>query len=102
MLGADIIGFHTQYHCNNFLESVDRTLEARIDGERFAVVRSDHTTYVKPYPISVATEFVEQPRDVSRSTLLEEIGQDVEYFGVGVERLDYTKGIPHRLYCIQA
>ena len=101
MLGADIIGFHTQYHCNNFLESVDRTLEARIDGERFAVVRGDHATYVKPYPISVATEFVEQPREVTRAALLEELGQSVEFFGVGVERLDYTKGLPERFRALQ-
>jgi trehalose-6-phosphate synthase len=101
MLGADIIGFHTQYHCNNFLESVDRTLEARIDGERFAVVRGEHATYVKPYPISVATEFVEQPREVSRAALLEELGLSVEFFGVGVERLDYTKGLPERFRALQ-
>ena len=39
MLGADLIGFHTQFHCNNFLETVDRALEARIDWEHFAVAR---------------------------------------------------------------
>jgi trehalose 6-phosphate synthase len=101
MLGADIIGFHTQYHCNNFLESVDRTLEARIDGERFAVVRGQHATYVKPYPISVAPEFVDQPREVERDELLRELGLNVEFFGVGVERLDYTKGLPERLRALQ-
>jgi trehalose 6-phosphate synthase len=101
MLGADIIGFHTQYHCNNFLESVDRTLEARIDGERFAVVRGQHATYVKPYPISVAPEFVDQPREVDREELLRELGLNVEFFGVGVERLDYTKGLPERLRALQ-
>jgi trehalose 6-phosphate synthase len=101
MLGADIIGFHTQYHCNNFLESVDRALEARIDGERFAVVRGEHATYVKPYPISVAPEFVDQPRELSRAGLLEELGLSVELFGVGVERLDYTKGLPERLLALR-
>ncbi|MBI2544466.1 MAG: trehalose-6-phosphate synthase, partial [Candidatus Rokubacteria bacterium] len=54
MLGADLIGFHIQFHCNNFLETVDRTIEARVDRERFGVVRGRHTTYVKPFPISVA------------------------------------------------
>ena len=67
MLGADLIGFHTQYYCNNFLETVDRTIEARTDWERFAVTRGEHTTYVKPFPISVAPEFVDDPpRDVPR------------------------------------
>jgi trehalose 6-phosphate synthase len=56
MLGADLIGFQTQYHCNNFLDTVDRALEARIDGEHFAVVRGEHRTLVKPFPISVAPE----------------------------------------------
>src|SRR5262244_3436287 len=66
MLGADLIGFHTQYYCNNFLETVDRALEARIDWERFSVTRGEHTTYVKPFPISIAPEFVDEPPRVSR------------------------------------
>jgi trehalose 6-phosphate synthase len=101
MLGADIIGFHTQYHCNNFLESVDRALETRIDSERFAVVRGEHATYVKPYPISVAPEFVDQPRDPGREALLHELGLNVELIGVGVERIDYTKGLPERFRALQ-
>ncbi len=102
MLGADLIGFHTQYHCNNFLETVDRALEARIDGERFAVVRGEHATYVKPYPISVAPEFVDSvPSVTRRDRLLAELGLDTELLGVGVERIDYTKGLPERFRALQ-
>jgi trehalose-6-phosphate synthase/HAMP domain-containing protein len=101
MLGADLIGFHTQYYCNNFLETVDRALEARIDWERFAVTRSDHTTSVKPFPISVAPEFVDDPPRVSRSELLRRLGISAEFLGVGVERIDYTKGLPERLSALQ-
>jgi trehalose 6-phosphate synthase len=102
MLGADIIGFHTQYHCNNFLESVDRALETRIDGERFAVMRGEHATYVKPYPISVAPEFVDQPRDPGRDALLAQLGLGgIELLGVGVERIDYTKGLPERFRALR-
>ena len=54
LLGADLIGFHTQFHCNNFLETVERCLEARVEWERFAVSRNGHTTEVRPFPISVA------------------------------------------------
>ena len=54
MLGADLIGFHIQFHCNNFLETVDRALESRIDWEHFLVNRDGHTTLVKPFPISIA------------------------------------------------
>ena len=53
LLGADLIGFHIQAHCNNFLETVDAALESRIEWERFAVKRDDHTTLVRPFPISV-------------------------------------------------
>jgi trehalose 6-phosphate synthase len=100
MLGADLIGFHTQYHCNNFLETVDRALEARIDSEHFAVVRGDHITSVKPYPISVAPEFVEDPPLVSREALLHTLGISAEFIGVGVERIDYTKGLRERFIAL--
>jgi trehalose 6-phosphate synthase len=96
MLGADLIGFHTQYHCNNFLETVERAIEARIDWEHFSVTRGQRTTYVKPFPISVAPGFVEDPPDISRKVLLDELGISAEFLGVGVERVDYTKGIPER------
>jgi len=96
MLGADLIGFHTQYYCNNFLETVERAIEARIDWQHFSVTRGRHTTYVKPFPISVAPEFVEAPPDISRAALLDQLGVEARFIGVGVERLDYTKGLPER------
>jgi trehalose 6-phosphate synthase len=101
MLGADLIGFHTQYHCNNFLETVDRAVEARIDAEHFAVVRGDHRASVKPFPISVAPELLEEPPAVSRAALLASIGVSTEFLGVGVERVDYTKGLPERFRAIR-
>jgi len=101
MLGADLIGFHTQYYCNNFLETVDRALEARIDWERFAVTRGEHTTSVKPFPISVAPEFVDDPPRVSRAELLRRLGIQAEFLGVGVERIDYTKGLPERIRALR-
>jgi trehalose 6-phosphate synthase len=101
MLGADLIGFHTQYHCNNFLETVERTIEARLDWAHFAVSRGGQTTYVKPFPISVAPEFLEDPPAVSRTELLSQLGISTEFLGVGVERVDYTKGLPERFRAIQ-
>jgi trehalose 6-phosphate synthase len=101
MLGADLIGFHTQYHCNNFLETVERVIEALIDWEHFSVVRGQRTTYVKPFPISVAPEFLEDPPAVSRADLARDLGIPAEYLGVGVERVDYTKGLPERFLAIQ-
>jgi alpha,alpha-trehalose-phosphate synthase [UDP-forming] len=96
MLGADLIGFHTQYYCNNFLETVDRTIETRIDWERFAVTRGEQTTSVKPFPISVAPGFVDEPPRISREQLMRDLGISAEFLGIGVERIDYTKGLPER------
>jgi trehalose-6-phosphate synthase/HAMP domain-containing protein len=96
MLGADLIGFHTQFYCNNFLETVERAIEARIDWEHFSVMRGQHTTYVKPFPISVSPQFVDDPPKVSREELLHGLGIEADFLGVGVERLDYTKGLPER------
>jgi trehalose 6-phosphate synthase len=101
MLGADLVGFHTQFHCNNFLETVDRAVEARIDWDHFSVARSQHVTLVKPFPISVAPRFVDEPPATSRAALLQELGIDVEFLGVGVERIDYTKGLPERFAAIR-
>jgi trehalose-6-phosphate synthase len=107
LLGADLIGFHIQTHCNNFLETVDRALEALTEWDRFAVNRQGHVTRVRPYPISVA--FPENPlalneRDNSgteRAALCAELGIQASLFGVGVDRVDYTKGILERFRAIE-
>jgi trehalose 6-phosphate synthase len=105
LLGADLIGFHVQAHCNNFLDSVDRTLEARIDWEHFSVSRNNHESSVRPFPISV--EFPEDvpPNendvDEERSLLLAELGIEATFLGVGVDRLDYTKGILERFQAVE-
>ncbi len=105
LLGADLIGFHIQAHCTNFLQTVDRTLESRIDWEHFAVNREDHRTVVKPFPISV--DFVEADKDseespyAERGEILRELGVEATYVGVGVDRVDYTKGILERFLGIE-
>lgn len=108
LLGADLIGFHTQSHCNNFLETVDRALESRIDWERFAVSRGGRSTLVRPFPISVAfreTQANQTPSDGSvyleRRALLHEHGVEAAFMGIGVDRVDYTKGILERFKGIE-
>ena len=106
MLGADLIGFHIQAHCNNFLETVDRALESRIDWEHFAVNRNDHLTIVRPFPISVAANgngasSTEDPSAAERASIYRELGGKPEFIGLGVDRVDYTKGIPERLRGIE-
>ncbi|MGA2590209.1 MAG: trehalose-6-phosphate synthase [Bryobacteraceae bacterium] len=102
MLGADLIGFHIQAHCNNFLQTVDRALESRIDWEHFAVNRRDHLTIVRPFPISVAFNGNGESAAVDasaeeRATLFRELGGKPAFLGLGVDRVDYTKGILERL-----
>lgn len=107
MLGADLVGFHVQAHCTNFLDTVDRTLESRIDWEHFAVNRAGHRTVVKPFPISV--EFpetttavnVESSPYLDRIAILRELGVEALFLGIGVDRVDYTKGIIERFFAIE-
>ena len=107
MLGADIVGFHIQFHCNNFLDTIDRFLESKIDWEQFSVDRGGHTTLVKPFPISVGFENISdknsaiKERVSLRETIFKEINLHTKYLGVGVDRIDYTKGIPERFRAIE-
>jgi trehalose-6-phosphate synthase len=107
LLGADLIGFHIQSHCNNFLETVDRALEALTEWDRFAVNRQGHVTRVRPYPISVAfPENSQAPGETpssgeQRAALCAELGIEASLLGVGVDRVDYTKGILERFRGIE-
>ncbi len=108
LLGADLIGFHIQSHCNNFLQTVDRVVESRVDWEHFAVLRQSHRTIVRPFPISVDLaddETLESDQYrlnyVERSTLLHSLGVEAAFIGVGVDRVDYTKGIHERFRAIE-
>ncbi len=101
MLGADIIGFHTQFHCNNFIQTVDRFLESRIDYEHFTVTREAHTTSIKPFPISIADDAPKKPLQTDRAGLLKPYGIHAQYLGIGVDRLDYTKGIIERFRAVE-
>lgn len=133
LLGADILGFHIQSHCNNFLETVDRVLESRTDWEHFSIRRGGHLSLVRPYPISVAWN--EHPahspavgrigyepqaapagpmivrghaKDGDRLTtadthtpLHQELGLEGLHMLLGVDRMDYTKGIVERLLAVE-
>ncbi len=110
LLGADLIGFHIQSHCNHFMQTVDRALESVVDWEHFLIQRRDHHTLVRPYPISVEVrkEKEAKPQQASpdrasmeRNALLKELGVDALYLGLGVDRVDYTKGILERLHSVE-
>jgi alpha,alpha-trehalose-phosphate synthase [UDP-forming] len=108
LLGADLVGFHIQSHCNNFMQTVDRVVESRVDWEHFSVLRQNHRTIVRPFPISVDLtddESVESDNCainyLERSALLHSLGLEAAFVGVGVDRVDYTKGIPERFQAIE-
>ncbi len=104
MLSCDLIGFHVQNHCNNFLDTANRLLESRIDTEKFTIVRSGKTTYVKPFPISIDGYMeTQQTTDKNRNQIeriRKEFNLEDKIVGIGVERIDYTKGIKERILAI--
>jgi trehalose 6-phosphate synthase len=104
MLGSDLIGFHVQNNCNNFLDTANRLLESRVDTEKFSVVRQEKETYIRAFPISVDGHVsggsfnVEPIREIQR--LKKEYELEGKIVGVGVDRIDYTKGITERILAI--
>jgi trehalose 6-phosphate synthase len=107
MLAADILGFHTRYHCQNFLATVDRFIECQIDHEHMTVTLRGHVCRVAPYPISIEwpPRWLTQIPDVATSRAAVRarfgIGEHV-CLGLGVERWDFTKGIVERLLALEA
>lgn len=104
MLGNDLLSFHTQHHCNNFLETVDRTLECRLDREHFGVTSGGRHCRVRPHPISVdpelSTTYLGDDWEQRATALRERHGLGDRPVLVGVDRVDYTKGIPERLAAV--
>lgn len=102
MLGCDLIGFHVQFHCNNFLDTANRFLESRVDTERFAIVRAGKETLVRAFPISVDNFMEEKAKqDVADAkSLIEEFELKDKIVAVGVERIDYTKGLVERITAV--
>ncbi|HEY2786259.1 MAG TPA: trehalose-6-phosphate synthase [Fimbriiglobus sp.] len=104
MLGNDLMSFHIQHHCNNFLETVDRTVECRIDRERFAVQRNGNNTMVRPHPISVdpdlANEYLGNNWEARATHFRRKHRLGDRPLLIGVDRVDYTKGIPERLRAV--
>jgi trehalose-6-phosphate synthase len=106
LLGNDLLGFHLRYHCANFLDTVDRTVEALVETEQGKVSKAGHVTVVRPYPISI--DFAEHTKLAASSAVaaasadwIMELGESPELLGIGIDRIDYTKGIPDRLLALE-
>jgi trehalose-6-phosphate synthase len=105
LLGADVLGFHIRYHCDNFLRTIGQDLEAKIIEEHSTVQYQSHTTKVCPFPISIDFEGIrrdlENPEIRKEGEVLDRLlATKPAILAVGVDRLDYTKGIPERLLAI--
>lgn len=113
MLAADFIGFHRKYQADNFIDTVTNELEVRVDYERNTIFHKDHQTTIHSLPMGIDNDVITslaEPEDTVfltafvRSILgiapsekpLEEIFSKNKVI-LGVDRLDYTKGLPHRL-----
>lgn len=106
MLGNDLLGFHIRHHCQNFLDTVDRGIEAMVDRERWQITRGGHVTTVRPFPISMdfaAVEALAAGPKVAEAMekWRRRLRLSDRLLGAGIERLDYTKGIPDRLRALQ-
>ncbi|MBM3952762.1 MAG: trehalose-6-phosphate synthase [Rhodospirillales bacterium] len=106
LLGSSVVGFHTQLHCNNFIETADRFIECHIDREQATVSVGGHATLVRPYPISIAWPPLPlanlPPAPECRAAVLARYGLPADtLLGVGVERFDFTKGIPDRFRAVE-
>lgn len=103
LLGNDLLGFHLRFHCQNFLDTVDRMMEAKVDRERYEITRGGKVTSVRAFPISIdyaehdaAAQAPETEQESARwrRTLKLRGG---EVLGIGIDRIDYTKGLCERL-----
>ena len=107
MLGSTILGFHTRYHCKNFIETVDRYLEARIEHEHSTITYHDEDTFVESYPISIewppaAAMAAWSSIETCRRNVCRRVGVSTEQrLAVGIDRFDYTKGILERLHAVE-
>jgi trehalose-6-phosphate synthase/uncharacterized membrane protein affecting hemolysin expression len=106
MLGSTILGFHTPFHCKNFLETVDRYLETRIEHESSTISHGGQLTMVASYPISIqwppAWQGTLPPVQQTRAEILHTLElPDDHLLGLGVDRMDYTKGILERFMAVE-
>jgi len=103
MLGCDLIGFHVQFQCNNFLDTANRLIECRVDTEKFSVVRKTKETFIRSFPISVdgyLSGRLPSSQEETIKRIKEEYNLQGKIVGVGVERIDYTKGLAERIMAV--
>ena len=105
MLGADIVGLQTRDDCLNFLACVEALLDGPVDVTADGVTYRGHATTVRAYPVGVdATNPVRSVPGIAACR--EQVCRDLKLpadvrLGVGIDRLDYTKGIPEKFLAVE-
>lgn len=100
LLGADVLGFHTGSYVHNFLRCVERLTDHRVDHDRKVVTLPGREVAIIEAPIgSPVAELRKLAEDPAIRSAAQEIRASVRHRKIvlGVDRLDYTKGIPERL-----
>jgi len=102
MLGCDLIGFHVQVHCNNFMDTANRLLECRLDTEKFSVIRRGKETFVRAFPISIddSPDRLSPGPQTDIERIRKEHDLQDKIIALGVDRIDYTKGLIERILAV--
>ena len=105
LLAADLLGFHIHYHADNFMETINHNLEAKVNKVTSTVTYEGTETLVRPYPISIDSEKIsKEAASQAVATYIdkvkEELGITSEFIGIGTDRIDYTKGLLEKLEAI--
>ncbi len=107
LLANDLLGFHIPRYCANFLDCVATILpEASVDWSAWTVEYAGHESRIRAFPMGVDTETIAEhaaaPDDGFWDRFRDDHGiPDDQQVAVGIDRLDYTKGIPERLAAIE-
>ena len=101
MLGADLIGFHTRRYHGHFRAALRRLFSIEADAQG-VVPWKDRRVRIGVFPMSVDAADIAQRAAASDVTAkVAEFRKPHERLLVGIDRLDYTKGIPRRLLAIE-
>jgi trehalose 6-phosphate synthase len=106
LLGSDIVGFQTSADCANFLTSAELIVGSEIDRASGTVTYRGQRTRVRAYPVGIEWDNdvvrTTPPASMCRDRVRRDLGLSADVrLGVGIDRLDYTKGINEKFLAIE-